>query len=434
MTPLISAETWLGAAGCASGSQTCSGTRPAFEPAPSSIRISTSVAAVRRMRRGADRGEIVVAGGTGQQAERQQQRQRAEARHHQIDVAGLGVAGFAMMRHHQRPGRQRHELPAQQIGERVVGQHHQIHAGEEGGEERQHALRRVFVAAVADAIEAGDRAAEIDDDEEERRQRVEAEMRAEPRQPDRQRDQIRLGDASEQKAERAAASRPRRSAASRHRRRRWRSACPASVTASNATANSAATQESCAPTAEITGTASLSTRHGAITPGRRARTVGARLESQRTPVSHRRSDPTHDALHIICDRWDICLATFSRYFPSMASHLPRRSCVRTSRPRVSGQGRRLRRSAGDAQQSACCVRPGLDDASCAGEGGPPVETRETVRHRARRGAGRDRPHRRRRDDGPWCHPRRTRDRSSSRAAGRRFRNCGGDESGSDDRS
>ena len=42
MTPLISAETWLGAAGWASGSQTCSGTRPAFEPAPISARISTS--------------------------------------------------------------------------------------------------------------------------------------------------------------------------------------------------------------------------------------------------------------------------------------------------------------------------------------------------------------------------------------------------------
>ena len=42
ITPLISAETWLGAAGCASGSQTCSGTTPAFEPAPASARTSTA--------------------------------------------------------------------------------------------------------------------------------------------------------------------------------------------------------------------------------------------------------------------------------------------------------------------------------------------------------------------------------------------------------
>src|SRR5438105_1318886 len=44
MTPLISAETWLGAAGCASGSHTCSGTMPAFEPAPISARVSTPAA------------------------------------------------------------------------------------------------------------------------------------------------------------------------------------------------------------------------------------------------------------------------------------------------------------------------------------------------------------------------------------------------------
>jgi hypothetical protein len=42
ITPLISAETWLGAAGCASGSQTCSGTTPAFDPAPRRARPSTS--------------------------------------------------------------------------------------------------------------------------------------------------------------------------------------------------------------------------------------------------------------------------------------------------------------------------------------------------------------------------------------------------------
>ena len=43
ITPLISAETWLGAAGWASGSQTCSGTMPAFDPAPSRIRSRTRV-------------------------------------------------------------------------------------------------------------------------------------------------------------------------------------------------------------------------------------------------------------------------------------------------------------------------------------------------------------------------------------------------------
>ena len=45
MAPLISAETWLGAAGWASGSQACSGTSPAFEPAPISVSSTTSTAA-----------------------------------------------------------------------------------------------------------------------------------------------------------------------------------------------------------------------------------------------------------------------------------------------------------------------------------------------------------------------------------------------------
>ena len=52
--------------------------------------------------------------------------------------------------------------------------------------EGQHALRRLLVPAIAERIEARRRAAEIDDDEEEGRQRVEPEMRADPRQAERQ--------------------------------------------------------------------------------------------------------------------------------------------------------------------------------------------------------------------------------------------------------
>jgi len=44
ITPLISADTWLGAAGCASGSQACSGTTPAFDPAPISASTTTAAA------------------------------------------------------------------------------------------------------------------------------------------------------------------------------------------------------------------------------------------------------------------------------------------------------------------------------------------------------------------------------------------------------
>ncbi len=38
-----------------------------------------------------------------------------------------------------------------QEGEGVVGEHHEVHAGEEGRIERQHALRRGLVTAVAEA-------------------------------------------------------------------------------------------------------------------------------------------------------------------------------------------------------------------------------------------------------------------------------------------
>ena len=91
-----------------------------------------------------------------------------------------------MVRHDQRPRGQRHELPGDQKGEGVVGEHDQIHAGEKGREERQHPFRRSLVAAVTEREEAGAVRAEIDHDQEERRERIEAEMRADPRQPDRQ--------------------------------------------------------------------------------------------------------------------------------------------------------------------------------------------------------------------------------------------------------
>ena len=90
-----------------------------------------------------------------------------------------------MVRHHQRPRGERHELPGQQERERVVGEHDQVHAGEKRREERQHAARRLFVPAVAETVQARCGAAEVDDDEEKRAQGIEPEMRAEPRQPDR---------------------------------------------------------------------------------------------------------------------------------------------------------------------------------------------------------------------------------------------------------
>ncbi len=72
-------------------------------------------------------------------------------------------------------------------GEGVVGEHDQVHAGQKERIERQHALRRLLVPAVAERVEARGGGAEIDHDEKERRERVEAEMRAEPGQAEGQR-------------------------------------------------------------------------------------------------------------------------------------------------------------------------------------------------------------------------------------------------------
>jgi len=136
--------------------------------------------------------ECIKAVRPGQQAEAEQQRERAEARHNQVDVAGAHIVGHAMVRHHQRPRGERHEFPGDEEGEGVVGEHHERHAGEEGGIERQHALRLVFVLAITQREQAGGRSAEIDHDEEKGRQRIETEMRPEPRHAERQRQPPRL--------------------------------------------------------------------------------------------------------------------------------------------------------------------------------------------------------------------------------------------------
>ncbi len=127
---------------------------------------------------------------SGEEPECQQQRERAEARHQNIDVAGAPILGIMMVREHERPRRQRHELPGDEKAEGIVGQQHSVHAGEEHRIERQHAAGPLLVAAIAERIEARSRGAEVDDGLEEQRQRVDTKTRADPRQPDRQRKRL----------------------------------------------------------------------------------------------------------------------------------------------------------------------------------------------------------------------------------------------------
>ena len=155
MTPLIRADTWLGAAGCASGSQTCSGTSPAFDPAPISATISTAAATETLGWWARIEFEGVVPSATCQQAEGEQQRQAAEGGHDEIHKAGLGVSLVAMMRHDQRPRGQRHQLPCEEKREGIVSDGDQDHAGEERRVERQNPFGVRLVAPVAEREQAG---------------------------------------------------------------------------------------------------------------------------------------------------------------------------------------------------------------------------------------------------------------------------------------
>ena len=140
----------------------------------------------------ADRVEAVGAGGPGKQPEGQQQGQGAEARHHQVDVAGADIFAIPMVGHDQGPGGERHELPGQQEGERVGRQHDQVHPCQERRKKRQHPLRRRLVASIAQPVESRRRPAQVDDDEKESRECVHAEMCPQPRQPQRQNQHRRL--------------------------------------------------------------------------------------------------------------------------------------------------------------------------------------------------------------------------------------------------
>jgi len=60
---------------------------------------------------------------------------------------GLGVAGFAVVRHHQRPGRERHEFPAQQIGNASAASTTRFMPARKAGKNGSTRLRRLLVIA-----------------------------------------------------------------------------------------------------------------------------------------------------------------------------------------------------------------------------------------------------------------------------------------------
>ena len=131
-----------------------------------------------------DRFERVSALRSGEQAERQQQREGTARGHDEINEGGAPVFGRTVLAHHERPGCERHEFPADQERKRILRQQHQIHAGDERRVERHDPLRFAGVCTVADCIAAHDRGGQVDDDGECGAQRIEPEECAGERQPD----------------------------------------------------------------------------------------------------------------------------------------------------------------------------------------------------------------------------------------------------------
>ena len=155
MTPLISAETGEGAAGCASGSQTCSGSRPALAPKPN----SASRNAIERPRAGqhdrAHRAERVVAAAALQHAEAEQDRDRADVRDQQVEESRAADLRNAVIGRHQEERRERHRLPRDHEDVGVVGDQHQRHRGEkdvvlQAQQSRRGAFARAEVAGGED--------------------------------------------------------------------------------------------------------------------------------------------------------------------------------------------------------------------------------------------------------------------------------------------
>jgi hypothetical protein len=153
ITPLIKAETWLGAAGCASGSQTWRGTSPAFGAGADESEDQDDGG--KRAAAGADVGKSVTARPTREQSKGQQQRQRAEAGHQDVNIGRLPMVWIMMVREHERPGGDGHQLPGKQEAETIVGKHDEVHAGNKQGIEGEDTARRCLVPTMADGKEAG---------------------------------------------------------------------------------------------------------------------------------------------------------------------------------------------------------------------------------------------------------------------------------------
>ena len=143
MTPDISAETWLGAAGCARGSQTWSGTTPALvaKPAERQEEQRRSRRAVEVARRRAQGREVERPGPLGQGQERDEEQGRPSVGHHHVEQPRARVLAIPVVGDDEDVAGERHAFPAEEEGQRVAGAADERHAAQEHVQ-REH-LRRL---------------------------------------------------------------------------------------------------------------------------------------------------------------------------------------------------------------------------------------------------------------------------------------------------
>jgi hypothetical protein len=187
ITPLISADTGDGAAGCASAAR--HERQEARLGAESAERQEE-----RRSRPGAGQGdsahraERVVAGAALQHAEAEQDGDRADVRNDEVQEACAAYLRDAVLRRDQEERRQRHRFPGHHEQVRVVRDEHERHRRQEcvvlkADESRRSSFARTEIAGRKDRDR---RAGCAQQQQEEGGQRIEAKVKRQLREPERQ--------------------------------------------------------------------------------------------------------------------------------------------------------------------------------------------------------------------------------------------------------
>ncbi len=134
ITPDITAEMWLGAAGWACGSQKCSGEDAGLGAESDERQYEDQD--LGRIRQPAGGLEAQRSGVGEDEPEGREDEHRAHVREDEVLVARPAVVRLLVVMDHQEERGQRHQLPAQQESDHAVGDDHQSHGDDQQAEEQ----------------------------------------------------------------------------------------------------------------------------------------------------------------------------------------------------------------------------------------------------------------------------------------------------------